>query len=331
MKEEDPLLSIIIPFYNLEEWLLKRCLTSIFCQQLDSHDYEIILVDDGSDVSPLSLIESYKRENLFYYRQVNKGLGAARNSGMKRARGEYLLFVDSDDYLYANTLHHCINRIKEQKVDILSFDFMVCKQSEIMEVKQKSICFTEKTSGAAYSLAHNVSGCAWLYMFKKELSSLHSIWFTEGIFHEDEEFTPKLYFFAKEVVKSNLIVYAYYRRDNSIITSKGVKYGDRRLSDFLYVLQQLLIFRDEQKENSSLPLNGLDRRIHFLSIDFIRKAFRESNSFSFAEREINRLKEKGLYPLAIKSYTSKYKLYCRLANTRVGLYILYLLEKLIKK
>ena len=106
-------LSIIVPIFNVELYLAK-CLDSLVIQDIQKHEYEIIIINDGSTDSSKDIIKSYlkKYSNIRYIVQENQGLGGARNTGILNACGKYLMFVDSDDYIEKN----CLNRFRQWKI-----------------------------------------------------------------------------------------------------------------------------------------------------------------------------------------------------------------------
>lgn len=113
--------SIVVPVYNVEKYL-KKCLDSIFEQQFE--DYEVIAVDDGSTDKSNNILNEYiqKSTKLKVIHQENKGLGGARNTGIENARGEYLVFLDSDDYIDSKMLMVLNDYLEKYNLDILAFD-----------------------------------------------------------------------------------------------------------------------------------------------------------------------------------------------------------------
>ena len=109
-----PKFSIIIPVYDVEKYI-KKCLDSVFNQTYNN--YEVIVVNDGTKDNSMEIVKNY---NVITINQKNQGLSMARNNGVKKAKGEYLLFLDSDDYLEENTLEE-INKALDSKPDIVRF------------------------------------------------------------------------------------------------------------------------------------------------------------------------------------------------------------------
>lgn len=322
-----PLLSIIIPFYNVEEWLLKRCIESILEQSLNDSDYEIIIIDDGSNRSPQSTINSFNKENIKYFSQTNQGPGGARNTGMKVATGQYIQFIDSDDFIHANTLSQCITILKEKSPDLFNFSFISCQHKERKPVQQPSVRYAEWSSGAEYMYTHNIFGSSWVIIFKKEIVLRNDLWFTPGIYHEDEEFPPLLYFYANKIISSNIIMYAYYKRGDSIIKKQDPEHLKRRSNDFKGVIKRLQEFQEVHKDKSSeLQQKALNRKINLLACDYIICMVRNKSSHKYIQGELKVLKKLGLYPLPNESYSLKYKLFRALTYNPIGIYLLYIIE-----
>ena len=105
---QKPLVSFILTYYNLPISYLKECLNSLLLLSLHPNDREIILIDDGSNISPITELEEYKSE-IIYIRQRNKGLSEARNTGIRIATGKYIQFIDADDYLIPAVYEHCLD------------------------------------------------------------------------------------------------------------------------------------------------------------------------------------------------------------------------------
>ena len=116
-REETLDLSIIIPVYNGEKYL-KECLDSIFNNKT-KYEYEVIVIDDGSSDSSMKILQSYSKDNLIIKSQTNQGAAAARNQGLDLARGEYVAFIDSDDYVSDNYIEKLVYEGKEKKADVV--------------------------------------------------------------------------------------------------------------------------------------------------------------------------------------------------------------------
>ena len=115
-----PLVSFIVTTYNLPTDMLAECLRSILSMSLSKEEREIILIDDGSDLSPLDDLLDM-RDDIIYLRQANRGLSVARNVGITLATGRYIQFVDGDDYLIRAPYEHCLDIVRYHDPDIVTF------------------------------------------------------------------------------------------------------------------------------------------------------------------------------------------------------------------
>lgn len=134
-------LSIIVPVYNVEKFL-PRCLDSLLCQGLNVEEYEIICVDDGSLDHSAQILADYEARNPDIIKTVtleNQGLGSARNTGIRVAKGEYITFVDSDDYVVSGGYSYLFQHFLTSKPDVLSFSCQVLREYDEDKVGEKII------------------------------------------------------------------------------------------------------------------------------------------------------------------------------------------------
>lgn len=119
-KEKKPLVSFIVTYCNEPIAMLKECLRSILALSLNESERQIIIVDDGSDLSPINDLITLT-DNIIYVRQPNRGLSRARNRGMELAEGRFIQFVDADDFLLTNTYEQCLDIIRYKEADMVLF------------------------------------------------------------------------------------------------------------------------------------------------------------------------------------------------------------------
>ena len=191
--------SIIIPVYNVESYLAE-CLESAVNQ--DHDNIEIIAINDGSTDGSLSILEKFREthKNIKIYTIENHGQSIARNMGIKASTGEYILFLDSDDYIEKHTISHCIKKIKNHQADIIFFsassfcDGVDAKIAESFNYERPATLLNHTIPANDFfcqSLKLNsyiVSPC--LYMYKK--NKFDNINFHPGIVHEDNLFTTRI-------------------------------------------------------------------------------------------------------------------------------------------
>lgn len=308
-----PLITFIVPCYNLPVKLIKECLDSIFALSLSDDDREIILVDDGSDISPLNELLNY-RDKIIYIRQKNKGLSGARNTALALASGQYVQFVDGDDTLVTTAYEHCLDLVRYKDADIVLFNLTTKQRKDDIDA---GLDFEGPVSGTEYMRHNNLRAGAWGYIFRR--SMLGSLRFHQGILHEDEEFTPQLMLRAENVYETKSAAYYYRQRRGSITHEKGRRWTLKRLNDTVKVLS---VLRDRADVMPYNDRTALQRRIDQLTMDYLYNVITLTHSSLYLERVVKRLHEKGLFPLSEKDYTRKYKYFRRLVNSKVGRKIL---------
>jgi glycosyltransferase involved in cell wall biosynthesis len=318
--DKKTLVSFIIPFYNVPLDLLRQCLDSILALSLHPAERELILVDDGSDQSPLFQLQAYL-PSIIYLRQPNGGLSSARNTGLRMASGRYVQFVDADDMLVNAAYDHCLDLVRYSQPDMVMFD-LTDKQPT------KTAVFDDmpQMNGTYLLRHHNIRGSACGYLFRRKI--LGELRFTNGIYHEDEEFTPLLLLRADTVVSTNAQAYFYRKREGSIITASSMRHRLRRLSDAQQVLFRLQHTADTLPADARL---ALQRRVHQLTMDYIYNVILLTNSRHYLNRKLDELKRRNIYPLPNREYTHKYTWFRRMANSRVGLTVLMRIIPLLKR
>ena len=321
--EQQPLVSFIIPTYNLPEPLLRECIESIMALSLREYEREIIVVDDGSKHAAIACLGDIA-DTIIYIRQKNSGLSTARNRGIQNASGLYLQFVDGDDLLISNLYEHCLDLARFQKPDMVMFEF--CRKM----TKEKTYDDLPVISGSDLMRHHNIKATACGYLFKS--TTMGNLRFTPGICHEDEEFTPLLLLRTESVIRTSAPAYFYRERRDSITTSKNVRKVLQRLHDFKGVIYRL----HEQASLSNDQWSALDRlallrRVHQLTMDYIYQVIIETRSRHYLDRQLAELRNHSLFPLPDKDYTKKYTWFRRLTQTKIGLAFLFRTLPLIKR
>ena len=191
-----PLVSFIITYYNLPVDMLHESIESIMQLPLQSEEREIILIDDGSDITPLNEIIDF-RDQIIYLRQRNQGLGIARNVGVNISRGKYIQFVDADDCLITGGYGHCLDIIRKKTPDMVIFNFT----HEGTDVDTPYL-FEGPVSGTEFMHHNNLRASACGYIFSRK--TLGELRFTPKLLHEDEEFTPMLLLRSEKLYKTEV-------------------------------------------------------------------------------------------------------------------------------
>lgn len=291
-------LSIIVPIYGVEQYL-RKCVDSLLNQDMDN--YEIILVDDGSPDACPQICDDYAaaHKNIRAVYRENGGLSAARNSGIEVAQGEYVMFVDSDDYIEPNVLKGLMEQVERDNLDVLRYRLQYVNPQYEVYNPYKSDPFKgndyseEPTDGVSFLNSRMSTACyAWAFIIKRDL--LDGCLFTPGIYFEDTDWTPRMLCKAKRVASTNTVVYNYLQREGSITNAVNRNKQKKVLDDKLRLIGAL------QKQSDILQAEGKDNRwfarmiadnvvsiIGIIARDFYgeRKAYLEE------------LKQYGVYPL----------------------------------
>lgn len=310
-----PLVSFVIPVYNVPAVMLGECIDSILALTLSDDEREIIVVDDGSSRSPLDELLKHN-DKIIYIRQPNQGVSAARNTGIGMARGEYIQFVDGDDRLMPQVYEHCLDIARYKDADMVMFKSAT--KAGGRRAGEASPAFDGPTNGHEYMRHNNLRAAPWGYIFRRRL--LGSLRFHRGIeYGEDEEFTPQLILRAESLYTTDAAAY-YYRQHSGSATHRG---GNRRklkrLNDAVDVLCAL---RDRADVLPYDDRTALQRRIDQLTMDYLYNVIVLTHNSHYLEKCVARLHKKGLFPLPDRNYTRKYKYFRKLVNSKAGRKIL---------
>ncbi|MGI6394060.1 MAG: glycosyltransferase family 2 protein [bacterium] len=245
-----PKISIIIPVYNSEKDL-KDCLNSCISQTLS--DIEIICVDDCSTDNSLGILEEYKTKDSrvkVFHHETNKKQGAARNTGIKNAAGEYIWFIDSDDFIDKNACQLLYDTIKKHNVDLLSFCGISFSDADngsqlfngaFFQGLQFNKVFYPKRGWRNINF-YNICAVPWIYITKTDI--IKDFKFREGVYYEDTDFSLKIFSSLNSML---CIPYtAYYRRWGTGSITQG-RVNKKLLEDSISVISSLHDFVKKNK------------------------------------------------------------------------------------
>ena len=227
MQKKNGCVSVIVPVYNVEKYL-DVCIHSIVNQTYGN--LEIILIDDGSADSSGVICDRWKEKDnrIKVIHKENGGLSDARNVGIDNSTGEYLLFVDSDDYIHSELVEYTYNLLVEQDVDMVIFDFLYVqeKQNSVLLEDESVIAIDVekvKSEDLLYQFIKSGKGhvVAWNKLYKKEVWD--SLRFPVGKIHEDEFVIVDVINSVKTAVVSGRKLYYYRQRHGSIVNTKNIK------------------------------------------------------------------------------------------------------------
>lgn len=219
-------LSIVIPVYQVEKFIY-QCLESIFSQRMEENWFEVIVVNDGTQDRSMDIVAQFARhKNLSVLNQMNQGLSVARNNGLLHAKGKYVWFVDSDDWLEGDALNIVrLNIENHPDVDVFASVLMMnYEKNGKREIEYKPN--PNVMSGHDYMFHnHNANrGACQRYIFKHSFLQKYDLRFMPRVFHEDGEFSNRMLYLAKSLMIIPKPIYNYrIRESGSIMSSRNMK------------------------------------------------------------------------------------------------------------
>lgn len=225
-----PKVSVIVPIYNVEKYL-EKCINSLLSQTLEN--IQIILVNDGSKDNSGNIAKEYEKNNknrVIYVEKENGGLSDARNYGLKYATGDFIAFLDSDDYIEKNAYEEMYNKAIEENADYVECDFIWEFPNKIRVDKQ----YPYKNKKEMLSFVRVV---AWNKLIKRQVIRDNSLEFPKGLRYEDVEFTYKLIPFVNKFAYVDKPFIHYVQREGSIANVQN-----ERTAEIFTVLDNVIEF-----------------------------------------------------------------------------------------
>lgn len=324
LQKAQPLVSFIVTCYNLPLQMLCECIDSIRALSLLPSEREIIVIDDGSEVSPINGLMQYG-DDIIYVRQKNAGVSVARNTSLQMAKGKYIQIIDGDDKLLKVPYEHCLNIIRiDPDADMVMFDFT---KSQSPVSSSRTYTTSDKMSGTAYMNNHNMHGAVWCCLFREAIRG--TVEFSPGIYYgEDEEFTPQLLVRAETVYSTDAQAYYYRQRNTSAVHKIDENSKQKRLNDTRTVIDRLNDMADHLPHNDRL---AMQRRVAQLTMDYIYNIIMLTHSQKELDERLEELHKKGLFPLPDRNYSQKYKWFRKMTNSKTGRFLLLHSLPLLKK
>jgi glycosyltransferase involved in cell wall biosynthesis len=216
--------SIIVPVHNSEQYL-RKCVDSLLAQSLE--EIEIILVDDASTDSSRELMEEYRSRFAkirCLYLDENIRQGGARNRGMEIAQGEYIAFVDSDDFIEPGMCEALYTAA--QGADMCGADYWIDRDGQLQDVR---LTYGDGVQMTPKQKAVFIVGCGyfWSRIYRRELLEKHSLRFPENTFYEDAYFNFMTALYAETCVKASGQYYHYYQSPDSTVRKNGTQQYER--------------------------------------------------------------------------------------------------------
>lgn len=276
-------ISVIVPVYNTVQYI-DKCIRSIMNQKFK--DFELIIVDDGSTDGSGELLDSICKghDNIKVFRQENSGQSIARNFALKKAIGEYIIFVDSDDWIEPDTLDILYNLAEETNSDFVNCRIRFINQKTGKgkvygrKYKYRELLGEDIFCDALIEKSINSQPCNKLY--RRDFLERYSIFFPEGIFNEDIVFVKKVAYFAAKTVFINKVLYNSLIREASTTRKMSIK----NLEMGFAVLSLLRDFMKKEKVFTKNDKFYMYYYIKLLNFLFFRAIFRSDNLLEWENR-----------------------------------------------
>lgn len=236
--------SVIIPVYNIQNYL-KKCIDSVVSQTLK--DLEVIIVNDGSTDASLEIAEQYAASDhrIEIYNQKNKGLGAARNTGLAKATGEYVFFLDGDDYVDCNAFASLYEYACQNDLDIVVFGYKrIDENDNVIAEPNFGEGIRGKNEAFSDALSFKFSPSVTNKLYRRKLFSQHDVSFPENFLHEDIPVTYRLFWYANRVGSLSQSYYYWLQRDKSIT---GI-FSHKHIDDVMTAFSMIKNFLIEQSQ-----------------------------------------------------------------------------------
>lgn len=252
-KGHDLQLSIIVPVYNVENYI-RPCIESIFRQGLDENKFEVIIVNDGTPDRSMEVIQDIieRHENITVINQENLSLSVARNNGIEKAKGQYILMPDSDDLLIENSLKPLLEKAIESQADLVVADFLRMTSEGIKNlttIQQKNFAIQEKTGEQLFLEDLNPYECyVWRTLYKREFLNKRNLRFYPGIRFQDVPFTHECYLKAQKCLRASWILNIYR---NGHTTAASSTFDIKKAKEFCTAIAKTWELKD---------LNGLSAK-----------------------------------------------------------------------
>jgi len=292
--------------------MLCECINSILVLSLRDFEREIIVIDDGSDISPMNGLMQYG-DDIIYIRQKRQGDSIARNTGLNMAKGQFVQIINSEDFLIQAPYERCLDIIRyKSDTDAVFFNYTQNGKSHA------STATPNRYSGTDYMRNRNLQGGVCCYLFRNAVRG--QLEFSPSIsYGEENEFISLLLLRTEVIYEVEDKAYYYRQRPTSSFQESDTDSKQKQLDDALHVIKSLNFKADRLPNNDRL---AMQRRVAQLTMDYILNIMTLTPSRQELEKRIQELYAAGLFPLPDKDYSKKYLLFRKMSSTAIGRSIL---------
>lgn len=248
-----------------------KCLDSLLHQDIPLSEYELICINDGSPDNSREIAERYSQKYacVKVLSQNNQGPSAARNAGIRAASGEYLYFVDPDDYVKENSLKEILDIMDNEKLDILRFRYQSVNEDYQPFNPYKSnyqpIITNKIMTGKEYLCNYLGYSCfIWTYIYRTSIIKDNNIYCSNGVYFDDTDWLPKVMLQAKRIACVDIVRHYYLVRNDSLVNTKDITKKQRKLEGSLQIIK--ILFADKTAYPDSSIQAWYQRMITFQGI-----------------------------------------------------------------
>ena len=300
-------LSIVIPLYNKEKYI-DRCIESLLNQDLAPSEYEIIVINDGSTDTSYSIAEEFAKtnENVHLYSQENKGLSVTRNRGMELAKGDYIYFLDADDYIASDVIKNLVELSAENDLDILGFKSIYVSDELVTESSTRNLQHNsmQVMDGITLIGERGYRNEVWWYILKRSFLLETGIKFIDGRFAQDSPFTSNIFAKANRAVRTELDIHRFHKVENSVQTSRDNAHLLKYIHDFVFAIEELdlLIHNiDDSHQGYDKAVRNFRGKQQSFVFSLLIKAFRcDTLKFDELKSILAKFNKLGVYPIKRK-------------------------------
>lgn len=292
------LLSIVVPVFNGAAFLEKN-INSLLNQDLD--DYEIIIINDGStdESESIALQFAAKFPQIKYFYQENRGLGGARNTGIEKACGEYVMFVDCDDWITENTLKNILRYSESNNLDLLIYNLQRIYPDGKNVPAQMDYPEEIIMSGKELILNHRIFISPCINFYRRNILTQKKIKFVEGVYFEDVDFYLKFILSCERVAFFNQMVYNYLWNDTSITVKQSRLHDTRKFQHYIFAIMRLRMIISSEDNVLKYRLNYI---LEYYYLQLIKMSYNNRLDYEGAKKAFYSLSEKKMLPLKIEQF-----------------------------
>ena len=308
-------ISVIVPVYNAEKYIA-RCLDSILMQA--GSNVEIILIDDGSQDKSEEIIKTYfgkHKSSIKYIKKENEGVANTRNLGLEKATGDYIIFVDADDYINQNLFQN-LEQYMEKNIDIIKYKAIIETEKEEPIGQLEGPVFDCVTGEEAFSklcFEDEMLDALWVYAYKRELFIKNKLKFLKDAEHEDFGLIPLIILKANTFISTNIQGYHYVQSQNSITRSKQYSKTVKKVFDTLLhydnMVKQIESYKISEKAKEDVKIfytNSILLRVNHLEKQdrkkFIKEIRKRKMTRNIKPRNAKQLIKRAILEISIPLY-----------------------------